>query len=198
MFRSLMIFVMLGLFAGNLCAQHVPQVLFDDTGKPKTPPVPPIQDDEAAYADAYHRAEKNKQWLIIYVYTTPRNLPGTVSVQLDDFNGNDTPRIICAQPGTLQGVQLKVDASDAQIRAVIGGEAQGAVPFLDQRSVPRKIVPHEEAGALPVGGDRKMIFNASHTCPQCGTRQTIISGSGPGNTHTHTCPNPQCRAVWYH
>lgn len=48
----------------------------------------------------------------------------------------------------------------------------------------------------PGEGNRSLRFNASHNCPECGRNQFVVSGNGPGRTHTHTCN--KCGTTWYH
>lgn len=48
------------------------------------------------------------------------------------------------------------------------------------------------AAAPTFRGDR---YNASHTCPECGRSQFVVSGSRPGGGHYHTCAAGH---TWWH
>jgi hypothetical protein len=123
------------------------------------------------------------------------------SVEVDELPGFTAPCVVICEPYDGRMVwkaTLSCRASPAELKAAIDGKAkavsQPAPPFLDPRSIPRKVVaPPDGQGAKTAGPQ----FNASHRCPNCGTLQTLISGTGPERgTHTHTCP--KCGTSWYH
>lgn len=47
-----------------------------------------------------------------------------------------------------------------------------------------------------VSAPSALRFHAGHNCPSCGAYRNVVTGSGPGGTHTHTCP--RCNLSWYH
>jgi hypothetical protein len=61
---------------------------------------------------------------------------------------------------------------------------------------PSEVRPVPLPGARPVQQRGGLQHDPDHQCDRCGASQYVISGRGPGGTHTHTCG--RCGTVWYH
>lgn len=76
---------------------------------------------------------------------------------------------------------------DALIRAGAVYSPPQAPPAARGVAAPR---PFRRPGGMGGG------FHAGHDCPNCGRAQYVVSGGGPGGTHTHTCGG--CGTSWHH
>jgi hypothetical protein len=66
------------------------------------------------YEQAYEMAVSKKKPLVIFVGVPAHKVKGAIAIGLDDYDGNDAPRIIAGMPGKT-GRVLPVDTSDERI-----------------------------------------------------------------------------------
>ncbi len=78
-------------------------------------------DDESAanVSKAFATAYDKQKAIAIFVNAEQRKLPNTVSVQVWEYGGDDTARILVAKPGDVSLTRLPSTATDAEIQAAI-------------------------------------------------------------------------------
>lgn len=70
------------------------------------------------------------------------------------------------------------------------------LPAIPETTTAQVVIIRSAPVMKAVSAQGALRFHAGHNCPSCGAYRNIITGQGPGGTHTHTCPS--CRVSWYH
>jgi len=164
----------------------------------KLPPV--LVDDRIPdYVQGVQLAVKQAKPLVTFLGVQPRAIDGALvckTLYLPDYPGMCI--VVAAPKGNslYWKKTLPMNASDAEICAVVHS-CKAVQPSADPFDGSFR---RQSTTARPDGRDANAVglqHHAGHNCPNCGARQTIISGQGPTrNTHTHTCA--RCQTIWYH
>lgn len=170
--------------------------------QPYTPP-PVLVDDTkkgwvSSYADGAAIALKSGKPLVTFVgcYVTATGDYVVASTRV--LEGYPAQCIVIAVPdkGYLYWqATLPITATEVDIVKAVSQQALPFQPSSDPFDPSNKRTTAQREGQLG-GRAVGLQHNASHNCPSCGARQTIVSGQGPNGTHTHTCP--RCQTTWYH
>lgn len=108
---------------------------------------------EDAYAVAYRNAIATRKPLLVFVSSTPRDVPGCVSTAVPSMNGSDRPRVIVMTDADAISPVLEPTATDAEILRAAGRQVSlPAYPF-DRR--PEPPTADDSGPWLPVGGRSK-------------------------------------------
>jgi hypothetical protein len=160
---------------------------------------PPI--DHTGIDAATRIAVKRKIPVVIFVRSAEQFIVGSVTVRVDSMYGHPGPCVVFGVPSpdghryfkmtdehsSAEDIQSQIAQRESEVKGPV------AIPFSDPFSSSNQRGPVRPDDSRTNVGLR---FHASHNCPQCGRTQTVISGRGPGNTHTHTCA--RCATTWYH
>jgi predicted Zn finger-like uncharacterized protein len=151
--------------------------------------------------DAFDKASKLSQAVVVSLQGEPCRIGGCVCVSVDSMPGQVGPATLFAvqRDGQWKWYKMQPGASDQEVANEVNRRieevSQAANPFDPFSDTNQRMDAGQAADRLGAG-NRGLRFNSSHQCPTCGASQYVVSGRGPGNTHTHTCS--RCGTSWYH